>query len=208
MDKIFFRCAVLTFVMCITLSWYSPAYSRARSGEEGSRGGMDACGIALNKLDGSNESIISPPSKSKVTPLLEKKLVKKEDLEDEDSTVCTDPYLPEVSERSELKDNNIAYLKQIGMASWYGNEFDGKITASGELCNIRDMVGSHRTLPFGTLVDVTNNLTGQSVTVRVNDRGPFVSGRIINLSRSAAEKIDLIEKGVVEVSIRVVNGHN
>jgi len=96
--------------------------------------------------------------------------------------------------------------KQVeeGMASWYGKKFHGKKTASGERFNMHALTAAHRTLPFGTQVKVTNLENKKSVVVRINDRGPFVKGRIIDLSYAAARKIDMIEKGVVKVRIEVV----
>ena len=91
-----------------------------------------------------------------------------------------------------------------GMASWYGGHFHGRTTASGERFNKEDFTAAHRTLPFGTLVRVTNTLNGRSVTVRINDRGPFAKGRIIDLSEAAARKLAMLEKGVVRVRIKVL----
>lgn len=94
---------------------------------------------------------------------------------------------------------------QEGMASWYGKKFHGRKTASGERFNMYDLTAAHRTLPFGTRVKVTNLENNQSVVVRINDRGPFAEGRIIDLSYAAARKIGMIEKGVARVRIKVVN---
>jgi rare lipoprotein A len=84
---------------------------------------------------------------------------------------------------------------QSGPASWYGPGFHGRKTASGETFNSNDMTAAHRTLPFGTKVRVTNSRTGKSVIVRINDRGPFIRGRIIDLSRAAAGKIGMVSSG-------------
>ena len=94
--------------------------------------------------------------------------------------------------------------KQKGNASWYGKELNGNPTASGETFNMYDLTAAHRTLPFQTKVRVTNRNNGKSVVVRINDRGPFQSGRIIDLSYKAAQKIDMIQAGVVPVIIEVV----
>ncbi|MFP4581314.1 MAG: septal ring lytic transglycosylase RlpA family protein [Candidatus Sumerlaeia bacterium] len=90
---------------------------------------------------------------------------------------------------------------QVGMASYYAEKYHGKKTASGELHNKNDMVGAHRSLDFGTEVKVTNLQNGKTVTVRINDRGPFVDGRVIDLSRAAAEKLDMIGAGLVRVGL-------
>ncbi|MEO0205275.1 MAG: septal ring lytic transglycosylase RlpA family protein [candidate division WOR-3 bacterium] len=91
-----------------------------------------------------------------------------------------------------------------GLASYYGDEFNGKKTASGEVYNKWDYTCAHRTLNFGTRVKVTNLENRKTVIVRVNDRGPFAKGRIIDLSYAAAKEIDMIEKGVVRVKVEVV----
>jgi rare lipoprotein A len=82
-----------------------------------------------------------------------------------------------------------------GVASWYGKQFQGKKTASGERFDMNDLTAAHRTLPFGSKIRVTSLSTHKSVVVRINDRGPFARGRIIDLSYEAARRIGLIEKG-------------
>lgn len=91
-----------------------------------------------------------------------------------------------------------------GLASWYGKEFDGLPTASGETFRPEKVSAAHRTLPLGTVVDVTNEKNGKSVRVKVNDRGPFVAGRIVDLSKAAAAEIGSVGDGVVPVTLRVV----
>jgi rare lipoprotein A len=93
---------------------------------------------------------------------------------------------------------------QIGIASWYGGEFHGRTTSNGEVYDMHDLTAAHRTLPFGTLVEVTNLQNGRTVTVRINDRGPFVKGRIIDLSLAAARLLDLVGPGTAPVSLEVV----
>jgi rare lipoprotein A len=88
-----------------------------------------------------------------------------------------------------------------GMASWYGEPFHGRRTASGEVFNMNELTAAHKTLPFGTRVRVRNAATGQEVTVRINDRGPFSKGRVIDLSRAAAAAIGLIQTGVGPVLV-------
>ena len=90
---------------------------------------------------------------------------------------------------------------QHGLASWYGGKHHGGPTASGETYNKRSMTAAHRFLPFGTRVKVTNLRNGKSVIVRINNRGPYSKGRIIDLSEAAAEKLDMIEAGVVPVRL-------
>lgn len=95
-------------------------------------------------------------------------------------------------------------ITESGQASFYGagDGFNGKKTANGETFNKNKLTAAHKTLPFGTIVKVTNLSNGQSVKVRINDRGPFVKGRIIDLSEKAAKKIDMRTKGVAEVKLR------
>ena len=93
-----------------------------------------------------------------------------------------------------------------GVASYYAAKYDGRKTANGETFSNRRMTAAHRTLPFGTTVRVTNVTNGRSVTVRVNDRGPFVRGRVIDLSYAAAQKLDMIPAGTAPVKIQVVSG--
>lgn len=92
-----------------------------------------------------------------------------------------------------------------GWASWYGPGFDGNYTASGEIFNQYDMTAAHPSLPFGTLVQVTNLDNGASVTVRINDRGPYAGGRIIDLSAGAAEALGMIYSGEAYVALEILN---
>ncbi|MDE3253547.1 MAG: septal ring lytic transglycosylase RlpA family protein [Bacteroidota bacterium] len=91
---------------------------------------------------------------------------------------------------------------QTGLASFYAESYNGRKTANGEIFHSSDMTAAHKTLPFGTKVRVTNLSNGKSVKVRINDRGPYVAGRIIDLTRAAAKKIDMVQAGVVKVRIR------
>ncbi len=91
-----------------------------------------------------------------------------------------------------------------GEASWYGPGFHGKQTANGETYNQQELTAAHRTLPFNTVVRVRNLDTGKSVDVRINDRGPYAQGRVIDLSRAAAQRIDMLNSGVAPVEIRIV----
>jgi len=95
-----------------------------------------------------------------------------------------------------------------GFASWYGQPFHGRRTASGETFDMNQFTGAHRTLPFGTQVKVTLLSTGRSVVVRINDRGPFVENRIIDLSRAAAQQIGLLALGVGRVELEVLGAPN
>jgi len=92
-------------------------------------------------------------------------------------------------------------LLETGIASWYGPRFHGKLTASGEVFNQNEFTAAHRTLPWGSKVIVTNLTNGKSVEVRINDRGPFGKGRIIDLSRAAAKALDMVKSGIAQVRL-------
>ncbi|MEE1656035.1 septal ring lytic transglycosylase RlpA family protein [Microvirga sp. CF3062] len=89
---------------------------------------------------------------------------------------------------------------QSGPASWYGPGFQGRKTASGETFNTNDMTAAHRTLPFGTKVKVVNKKTGKSVVVRINDRGPYAHGRVIDLSKASAQALGISGVGSVTLA--------
>ncbi|HEV3278837.1 MAG TPA: septal ring lytic transglycosylase RlpA family protein [Terriglobia bacterium] len=92
-----------------------------------------------------------------------------------------------------------------GLASWYGHPYHGRPTSSGEIYNMYAMTAAHRTLPFGTQVRVHDLDNGQAVEVRINDRGPFVDGRIIDLSYSAAKAMGMLGAGVARVQLEILN---
>jgi rare lipoprotein A len=96
-------------------------------------------------------------------------------------------------------------VSQTGIASWYGPGFHGKATASGEIYNQNDLTAAHQTLPLGTRVMVTNLENGRSAEVLVNDRGPFAKGRIIDLSYTAAQSIDMVGPGTALVRVDVLD---
>lgn len=97
---------------------------------------------------------------------------------------------------------------QNGKASFYAKKFNGRRTAYGERVNAGALAGAHRTLPLNTLVEVTNLANHRSVIVRINDRGPFSKGRVIDLTHAAARAIGMVSKGVATVSLRVIGkGH-
>ena len=92
--------------------------------------------------------------------------------------------------------------EEVGMASWYGDQFNGRPTSTGERFNMHELTAAHKTLPLPGLVEVTNLDNGRRVVVRINDRGPFVDGRIIDLSRGAAQELGMISQGVGRVRVR------
>src|SRR6202035_3457181 len=103
--------------------------------------------------------------------------------------------------KPELKKQVKTKPYQVGAASWYGEYFDGKPTASGEPYDMYDMTAAHLTLPLGSYVRVTNLRNGKAVVVRVNDRGPVVAGRIIDLSYGAAQALQFEHRGVQKVRL-------
>lgn len=102
----------------------------------------------------------------------------------------------------------ISAFMQKGLASWYGKKFHGRKTANGEIFNMYKLSAAHKTLPIPSYVKVTNEHTQKSIIVRVNDRGPFVKGRIIDLSYAAAKKLDMLSHGTVPVTIQLVDPKN
>ena len=93
---------------------------------------------------------------------------------------------------------------ETGVASWYGVPYDGRRAASGEIYDMRQLTAAHRRLPFQTWVEVTNLTNGKQVDVRINDRGPFVKGRIVDLSQAAARDIDMLRAGTARVRLKVI----
>ncbi len=108
-------------------------------------------------------------------------------------TVATGPVYDESLEAG--------VMLHAGIASWYGPKFHGRTTANGETYNMDDFTAAHKTMPFNTVVRVLNRENGKSVDVRINDRGPYVGDRIIDLSRRAAEEIDMIGSGTAQVEV-------
>lgn len=91
-----------------------------------------------------------------------------------------------------------------GIASWYGEDFHGRPTSSGEIYNMYSLTAAHKLMPLGTKARITNLQNGQSVVVKINDRGPFIDGRIIDLSYSAAERLGMLETGLSRVEVEVL----
>jgi rare lipoprotein A len=92
----------------------------------------------------------------------------------------------------------------VGIASWYGRRYHGRRTASGEIFDMNSATAAHPTLPFGTRVQVTNLENGRSVVLKINDRGPFVRRRIIDVSRRAAQALGFVQKGTARVRVQLV----
>lgn len=94
---------------------------------------------------------------------------------------------------------------QKGIASYYHDSLHGRKTASGKIYNKHRLSAAHKTLPLGTKVQVTDTTTGRSIVVNVNDRGPFIKGRIIDLSRQAARKLGIVKRGIAKVEVKVLS---
>lgn len=101
-------------------------------------------------------------------------------------------------------DSSASAKVEKGKASYYADKFQGRATASGQKYDKNKMTAAHKTLPFGTVVRVTNTATGKSVDVTVNDRGPFAKGRIVDVSRAAAEKLGMIQAGVINCTLKII----
>jgi rare lipoprotein A len=92
----------------------------------------------------------------------------------------------------------------VGLASYYAHKFHGRQTANGEIFDMYGLSAAHRELPLGTVIRVTHIGNGRSLELRVNDRGPFIPGRILDLSLGAAQKLDMVEAGVAEIRIDII----
>ncbi len=115
---------------------------------------------------------------------------------------------PKVSKPSKTTAAPKYRSSQIGYTSYYAHKFHGRPTASGEIYDMNGLSAAHRELPLGTIIRVTHLGNGKSVVVKVNDRGPFVDGRILDLSLGAAKKLDMVNEGVARVKIEIVKSVN
>ena len=114
------------------------------------------------------------------------------------------PSPPEIEEAppiAKIPESSQPTMMETGLASWYGPKFHGKLTASGEVFNQEKFTAAHRTLPWGSRVKVTNLDNGKSVAVRINDRGPYGKGRIIDVSRAAARALGMVGRGITNVQV-------
>ncbi|WP_027720679.1 septal ring lytic transglycosylase RlpA family protein [Maridesulfovibrio zosterae] len=143
------------------------------------------------------------------TPPLKQHKVQRQDSPNTVKPVLkTDPY--SVNGETYVPHLTSKGYKAQGLASWYGDDFHGKTTANGETYNMYAMTAAHRTLPMGTMLEVTDRDNGKKVIVRVNDRGPFADTdqRIIDLSYSAAAKLGIVNKGLTPVELRAIDDVN
>lgn len=106
--------------------------------------------------------------------------------------------------REQFAASRVSPVEEEGLASWYGHPYHGRPTASGTVYDMGKLTAAHRTLPFGTAVRVTNLDNHRSVVVIINDRGPFIDGRILDLSHGAAEALDALGPGVIPVRLEVL----
>src|SRR6266536_4017415 len=124
--------------------------------------------------------------------------------QDEPAPVPAPAETPTEDEKIEVRSGAKPIFEETGMASWYGAPYHNRRGSNGEVYNMHAMTAAHRTLPLGSIVRVTNVKTGHSAVVRITDRGPFVEGRIIDLSKAAAQKIGLVQKGTAPVRLEVL----
>ena len=117
------------------------------------------------------------------------------------STIPSSPETDEALPLAKIPAPSQPSQVETGLASWYGRRFHGKLTASGEIFNQEKFTAAHRTFPWGSRVKVTNLANGKSVEVRINDRGPFGQGRIIDVSRAAARVLGMVGSGITTVRI-------
>jgi rare lipoprotein A len=113
-----------------------------------------------------------------------------------------DEFIPQTVKENSINTSTVKYIQRGTMkASWYGPKFHGKLTANGEIYDQMALTAAHKSLSFGTLLKVTNPRNGRSVIVRINDRGPYVEGRDLDLSKAAAIELGMLKKGVGRVKI-------
>ncbi|WP_291329108.1 septal ring lytic transglycosylase RlpA family protein [Desulfovibrio sp. UCD-KL4C] len=141
-------------------------------------------------------------------PLGQPKIVHRDTPNTVNPVLKIDPYT--IDGRTYVPHLTSKGYKAVGLASWYGDDFHGRTTANGETYNMYAMTAAHRTLPMGSMVEVTDIQTGKKVIVRVNDRGPFADPdrRIIDLSYAAASKLGISNKGITNVELRAINDVN
>ncbi len=121
-----------------------------------------------------------------------------------ETAILTEEFAP-VQEESIINTSIIRYIDRGTMrASWYGPRFHGRLTANGEIYDQNAYTAAHKSLRFGTLLRVTNTRTNKSVIVRINDRGPYIPGRQIDLSKAVAEELDVIGSGVKKLKIEEI----
>ena len=160
-----------------------------------------ACAVAATGCGGRKPVVGNRPTAPVSTP---------EATEDEAKRATSTEAQPKATisppKRSRPSDTDSAIYTEEGNASWYGAPFHGRKASNGEIYDMNKLTAAHRTLPFNSMVRVTNLNNGKTTTVRITDRGPFVDNRIIDLSRAAAQEIESIGPGIVPVRIEVLSG--
>jgi rare lipoprotein A len=125
--------------------------------------------------------------------------------EGKNEQILTEEFIPKTISESIVNTSTVEFVNLGTMkASWYGPDFHGKLTANGEVYDQMALTAAHKSLKFGTLLKVTNPKNGRSVIVRINDRGPYIEGRDLDLSKGAAAELGMLKKGVVRVKIEEV----
>jgi rare lipoprotein A len=114
------------------------------------------------------------------------------------------PLSGDNADKQSLRIAKATVKPETGIASYYGEKYHGRQTANGEIFNMNELTAAHPKLKFGTKVKVTHLANHRTVTVRINDRGPFVKGRVIDLSQAAAEELQMIRAGLAEVKLEIV----
>jgi rare lipoprotein A len=124
---------------------------------------------------------------------------------EENERILVEEFVPVTVKESTVNTSAVEYINRGTIkASWYGPKFHGKITANGEVYDQMALTAAHKSLSFGTLLKVTNPKNGRSVIVRINDRGPYIEGRDLDLSKGAAIELGILAKGVARVKIQEV----
>ena len=124
---------------------------------------------------------------------------------EENERILVEEFVPVTVKESTVNTSSVEYINRGTIkASWYGPKFHGKITANGEIYDQMALTAAHKSLSFGTLLKVTNPKNGRSVIVRINDRGPYIEGRDLDLSKGAAIELGILRKGVARLKIEEV----
>ena len=171
--------------------------------------GPSAAAASAAMPDGQLPEPVSPvaasPQPSRFSDFISRRLLRRaEKPEPEPVAEVVAAPEPAVDDKYQLTGEEARELER-GHASWYGGQFHGRRTANGETYDKYALTAAHKTLPFGTIVRVRSLKLGREVDVRINDRGPFAPGRVIDVSQAAAEVLGLVSAGVVEVSLNVAN---
>jgi rare lipoprotein A len=165
------------------------------------------CGIVSDATHQSiSRSVVLPTESRSDTPPTEQPQTDTPSLESPSAAIIPrSPGTREASPPATLPAPSPPTIVEAGLASWYGKKHQGKRTASGEVFDQKKFTAAHRSLPWGSIVKLTNLANGKSVEVRINDRGPFAKGRIIDVSRAAASVLGMVESGVARVQLELLS---